>query len=246
MFIDMKTHTVAMVAVFVALGVGMLIGSALSEESYLMEQQYQMISRLEGDFQLLRNENQRLRERNQDLLLANRRQKRAIETLLPLSVRGLLKGTSVGLILADGVDPNPWERLITVAGGSVAWKAGAGEALGVVKKSQDTDAVLLVLSEGAASPKLLDLLEEGESHLVAALGKRTEEEAQRKLCQAILNQGGAVVSAGDSLLGKLSSLAALAGASGYFEPEEISPRVLSHLSTLLPDAAESQQLEEDE
>ncbi|MGI6678775.1 MAG: copper transporter [Dehalobacterium sp.] len=55
--IDFKYHVTALVAVFLALGIGMLIGSLALGNEFIGNQQEALINRLEGDFQQLRIQN---------------------------------------------------------------------------------------------------------------------------------------------------------------------------------------------
>ncbi|MGI6684667.1 MAG: copper transporter [Bacillota bacterium] len=55
--IDYKYHVTSLVAVFLALGVGILIGSMALGHEFIGEQQEALINRLEGDFQQLRIQN---------------------------------------------------------------------------------------------------------------------------------------------------------------------------------------------
>lgn len=55
--IDYKYHVTSLVAIFLALGVGMLIGSMALDNEFLENQQETLIDRLEGDFQQLRIQN---------------------------------------------------------------------------------------------------------------------------------------------------------------------------------------------
>ena len=57
MIIDLKYHIVTLVAVFLALGVGIFIGSAMIGNDYIAEQQKQFADRLEKDFETLREQN---------------------------------------------------------------------------------------------------------------------------------------------------------------------------------------------
>ncbi|NLB18723.1 MAG: copper transporter, partial [Syntrophomonadaceae bacterium] len=52
--IDIRYHIATLIAVFVALGVGILIGSTLVSGDVLVEQQKKMITQLETQFNVLR------------------------------------------------------------------------------------------------------------------------------------------------------------------------------------------------
>lgn len=122
--IDMKYHIASMVAVFLALGVGILVGSGMVGDSVLIEQQERIIDRLELDFAELRTSRDDLYAR---LALAER--------LLAASFRfedeacsklasGKLSGKHIAVIVSgDGMAPDDVDRACRVvenAGGIVA------------------------------------------------------------------------------------------------------------------------------
>ncbi len=63
MLVDMRYHVVSMVAVFLALGLGLLVGSATIGENVVLQQQERIIDRLELDFAELRSSREELRAR---------------------------------------------------------------------------------------------------------------------------------------------------------------------------------------
>jgi hypothetical protein len=60
MFIDLRTHMIALVAVFLALGIGILIGVDMIGGQGLVNQERALAAHLELDFQNLRNQNNAL------------------------------------------------------------------------------------------------------------------------------------------------------------------------------------------
>lgn len=59
---DIRYHIIALVASFLALGIGVLVGSMLGGDEVLVREQKQIIDRLEEDFKYLRQENQQTRK----------------------------------------------------------------------------------------------------------------------------------------------------------------------------------------
>lgn len=57
MGVDLRYHLVSLIAVFLSLGLGILVGSALVPNTVLIDRQNRMISRLEKDFAKIRQEN---------------------------------------------------------------------------------------------------------------------------------------------------------------------------------------------
>ncbi len=123
MMVDMKYHIASMVAVFLALGVGILVGSAMVGDSVLIEQQERLIDRLELDFAELRASREDLRARlsaSDRLLEASFRFE---EEACARLASGRLAGTRVAVIVsADGVSGATLDRVcraIEGAGGVV-------------------------------------------------------------------------------------------------------------------------------
>ena len=60
--IDFRCHLAGIVGVFLALGVGMLIGTQLSQDGMLLEEQMRLVERIEDGLNRMRAENRRLQE----------------------------------------------------------------------------------------------------------------------------------------------------------------------------------------
>ncbi|MBM3459249.1 MAG: hypothetical protein FJX77_12035 [Armatimonadetes bacterium] len=98
--VDLRFLGLSLMAVFLALAIGLMIGSALGGPDK-REAAYQ---RVQEQFDLLRAENQRVREEGD---LARRRlesRSQALRDLLPRTVEGRLSGTRVAVILCGGGD----------------------------------------------------------------------------------------------------------------------------------------------
>ncbi|MCR4402170.1 MAG: copper transporter [Firmicutes bacterium] len=122
--VDMKYHLASLVAVFLALGVGILVGSALVTDSALVERQEQMIDRLEEDFARMRAEKEDLSGRlaaSQRLLAASLEFEESAASLL---VRGRLSGKRVAIAVChDAMSPEEVEKICSIledAGARVA------------------------------------------------------------------------------------------------------------------------------
>lgn len=105
MMIDMKWHVASLVAVFLALGVGILVGIAMVTDSALVERQEQMIDRLEEDFAALKAERDSLGAR----LAASERALTASldfeDTVVASLVRGKLAGRRVAIVVCREAMP---------------------------------------------------------------------------------------------------------------------------------------------
>ncbi|MGE5592178.1 MAG: copper transporter [Betaproteobacteria bacterium] len=121
--IDMKWHVASLVAVFLALGVGILVGSAMVTDSALVERQEQMIDRLEEDFAALKAERDGLGTR----LAASERALAASldfeNTVVASLTRGKLSGKRVAVVVCrDAMPAEEVERMgraIVDAGGEL-------------------------------------------------------------------------------------------------------------------------------
>lgn len=63
MLIDLKYHIVSLIAVFLALGFGILVGSTLLPNTLILDRQNAIITKLEKDFQKIREENQKIKSK---------------------------------------------------------------------------------------------------------------------------------------------------------------------------------------
>lgn len=123
MIIDIKYHIASIVAVFLALGVGILVGSGMVRDSVLIEQQERIIDRLELDFTELRASRDDLHARlamAERLLAASFRFEEEACTRL---ASGKLLGKRVAAIVSgDGMSRENIDRVcraIENAGGTV-------------------------------------------------------------------------------------------------------------------------------
>lgn len=128
--IDQRTFILALVAVFLALGIGVVIGVSVQGGYFLTEHQGNMIDRLEAEFEQMRAaarvyEEDRLHQ--EELISLERR---AGEALMAGTVAYRLEGRSVAvLLLADAADPSSPVReqlaeILALAGaGPVRWVA---------------------------------------------------------------------------------------------------------------------------
>jgi hypothetical protein len=93
--IDLKYHIASIVAVFLALGLGVIIGSTIVGDDLLVDQQQKLIERLEEQFYTLKDrENELLEDNNyKEQLLYN--YENYSQALLPAVVNGRLKDYKV-------------------------------------------------------------------------------------------------------------------------------------------------------
>lgn len=88
---DMRAYTISLVAVFLALGIGILLGTIIEDKGVLQRQQAALVDRIESDIDELRSERASLRRQAS--------QARVFEELvLPLAVNGKLRGRSITVV----------------------------------------------------------------------------------------------------------------------------------------------------
>ncbi|MCL4514132.1 MAG: copper transporter [Firmicutes bacterium] len=98
MIIDMRYHIASLVAVFLALGLGILIGSTMLGDGLLVAQQKLLIDRLETDFEKIRTEERDLQA--QVAVLEDRVavDDRFARTVLPVLIKDRLYGKQIALV----------------------------------------------------------------------------------------------------------------------------------------------------
>ncbi len=98
MIIDLKYHIASLAAVFLALGIGILIGTTMIGSDVIMKQQERLVMNLQQEFVSLREENRRtaaaLAAMQEDLAY----QQQFNREVLPVLVQGRLQGRKVALV----------------------------------------------------------------------------------------------------------------------------------------------------
>lgn len=121
--IDLRYHIASIIAVFLALAVGILIGSTIVGDDLLVDQQKKLIDRLEEQFYSLREQEKVLLEQNefQANMLAN--YENYSQAMLPALVKERLNGMNVAIVVTGGSDiPAGMLNALTVAGATVVSK----------------------------------------------------------------------------------------------------------------------------
>lgn len=100
MIIDLRYHIASLVAVFLALGLGIVIGTSLLNDEKLFEQQRKLVDRLEGDLAGLRGDKRKLEEEKQELQLQLKREHDFNQAAIPLLTHDKLSGQRIAIIQA--------------------------------------------------------------------------------------------------------------------------------------------------
>ncbi len=121
--IDLRYHVASLIGIFLALGLGMLIGSTIVGDDLLVEQQKKMIDRLEEQYVTQRETERELISENQYLQQINNHYENYSQTLLPAIVDELLAGSRVAVVVTGGKDiPAGMVNTLTRSGAEVICK----------------------------------------------------------------------------------------------------------------------------
>lgn len=121
--IDLKYHITAIIGVFLALGLGILIGTTIVGDDILIEQQKKLLDRLEEQFSLFKDREAQLVEDNnfKDDVISN--YENYTQALLPVLVKDLLADENLAIIVTGNTDiPSGLINTISMAGAQVTSK----------------------------------------------------------------------------------------------------------------------------
>ncbi|WP_134642949.1 copper transporter [Ammonifex thiophilus] len=119
MIIDLRYHIATLVALFLMLGLGILIGTGLIGNDALLKKQEQMTNRLEKQLEELRQENMRVRQLYEEAEAENRSLRTFAQEVLPYAVAGRLKGMRVAVVEVAGKAPSGMIGTLKTAGAVV-------------------------------------------------------------------------------------------------------------------------------
>ena len=100
--IDIRYHVATLVAIFIALGVGILIGSTLVGGDVMIEQQKKMISQLESQFDVLRERESELTAENRFMSGVSRNYEEFTRAVSVPLIKNRLNGYRVAIIVTGG------------------------------------------------------------------------------------------------------------------------------------------------
>lgn len=167
---NLRYHIASLVAVFLALAVGLVLGTIVVERGVLGQQRQAIVKSLRDEFKQITDENKSLRDTGQ-------RHETFARDAVPLIVEGRLDGATV-LVFAD-TGPNE---------GLQAVKDAVGSADG-------TTVVLTVLAPGfgAEDTKVVDAVAEaadsGETSIAILLADELRRVGQRPVTEALAKAG---------------------------------------------------------
>lgn len=180
--IDLRYLGLTLIAVFLALAVGLMTGSALGSP----ERQAAVYEGLRNQFEELRAQNQQVREESEEVRRRLTARDRAMRDLLPLAVRNRLMGSRIGVVLCGAVDERPFwgdlESTLKIAGAEVGPIVRIPDELRVLSSADRARFEAYWRSPGAApaEPSRLD----PAAWAVVALSRPDQEERLRELASA--------------------------------------------------------------
>jgi len=141
LIIDLRYHLASLAAVFLALGIGILIGGTVLKTDALAERQGQIAERLEKQLAQLRRENQAMQAQVNHLQVSSNQQKDFAGQVFPCLVKNRLTGRRVAIIETGGAGfPKELIAALELAGAQVqsvtAIDKGAGEAKSTVETTE--------------------------------------------------------------------------------------------------------------
>lgn len=120
--IDIRYHLAALIGVFLALGLGMLIGTQLAEDGRISEEQVRLVQRIEVSLERIRAENRRLTDELANLEASLSAEQEFVDMTLSALVAGALVERQIAMYVAD-IDAPAAHRVRSVlenAGATVA------------------------------------------------------------------------------------------------------------------------------
>ena len=124
MIIDLKYHIASLIAVFLALGIGVMVGSAVLGDNVndvIMQQQKQVVDDLNRNFDKMRKDNLQAQDEIADYKAALNLSEQFEKQMLPMLVSGKLTGKTIAVIETNnyGVHED-WINTLKLAGARVA------------------------------------------------------------------------------------------------------------------------------
>jgi Copper transport outer membrane protein, MctB len=214
--ISFRFHLVSLVAVFMALGLGVLAGTTVLDQL--------IVAGLEEQARVLERESAQVREENTELQAEVDRLRDFSEEILPYMIEGRLTGQEAVLITQEGTDDTAINRVVEgleAAGAEVKALLSVGARMALPTEDDRQDLARVIGAEGVTDPVELKLL------TVEAVAERLsfgpeEEDLLLELIQAefLLNPGPGL---GEQGLSELSAADLVVVVGGGSEQPALRP-----------------------
>lgn len=119
---DFRYHIATLVAVFLALALGILLGASIGQD-VINREQIQTVQRADAKIATLTQNMQTTAQQLTQAQLQLSNYQAAVEAILPTIISGQLDGMQVGILNLYGGAPDQVQRTLTLAGAQVAWQA---------------------------------------------------------------------------------------------------------------------------
>ncbi len=211
----LKDHIISLAAVFLALGLGILIGSGMGDDM-LIKQQRLIIEQMSRDFRSLREERLQLEARVQRLTRDISLWEKYQEALYPAMVSGALDGRKTAVVTHGAQVPAGLARVLQDAGVAVTgvltvegrqhWEGPAavlGEAVAALAgggkpDARGKEAVEAMLLSGGLNLECREAVPPDAVIVLVGERKAVSEELVKAMCQRLAGDGLPVVALEDS------------------------------------------------
>ena len=225
LMMDIRYHIATLIAVFLALGIGILIGSTMVGSDVLSDQQKKIIDQLEEQFELLRQKEEGLASRVEFMNGLLKHYEDFTEALVPSLVANRLEGMKMGLVVTGGSDvPSGVLSSLSLAGAKVVSTTVVLPGMGLSSEPLRSRLASAYGMEEESSPEALRA-KVSESVADIILNKDMPE------MKRMLEQNDLVKFNGDYSV-PLDAVIILGGANGldYYFPETVDVPLMSRLS----------------
>ncbi|SDC02502.1 MULTISPECIES: copper transporter [unclassified Candidatus Frackibacter] len=114
MVIDLRYQIVTIVIIFLTLGIGILIGSSMVGQEGLINQQKELINRLEVEFTRLRQNNRQFQDKINNLQAKLERSNQFQKKVFPLVIKDRINGSKVLITYSKGEFKSQAEELSNI------------------------------------------------------------------------------------------------------------------------------------
>ena len=160
MIVDFKYHLASLVAVFLALGLGIFMGSTVLGESLvsnLVAEQEQIVRRLETDYEVLKEELKISRQEIKKQKEINDVYQRYLEETLPFILKDKLKDRRIAVIehtMLEKTQVSLFNKELELAGAQLFFNFSLSDDFNLIRDECNIDTVV-VLGEKKADQELL-------------------------------------------------------------------------------------------
>lgn len=201
MVVDFRYHVVTLAAVFLALGIGILVGTAIGGDEALVRQQKHLIDTLERDFTNLARDREELLSKVDVLTVEVERRDEFAAKAVPVLVRGRLSGKRIAVVKTGDApsekELNDLVNTLKLAGAEVTSITRITRPFALTEADPISEIASLLkcdLTVGGGAPELASKLAE---ELVRGTGKASDEGGKPSTFAAALEGMRFLVKSGD-------------------------------------------------